>query len=73
VLYLRFFEAFGAVHSAISVPKHRSARQEDTIREFLLDGRLRIGRPLKEFQGILSGIPQYLGKQAPPTPDERSR
>lgn len=63
VVSVRFFEAAGEVRQALSVIKKRSGRHEKTIREFRLEsGRgLRIGRPLKEFQGILTGAPLFHG------------
>jgi circadian clock protein KaiC len=65
-LVLRFFEAFGEVRSAISVLKKRSGHHEHTIREFqITQTGVRVGDPLREFQGILTGVPAYLGQQQP--------
>jgi circadian clock protein KaiC len=63
VVSLRYFEAGGSVRQALSVIKKRSGRHEKTIREFQLEsGRgLRIGRPLRQFHGILSGAPVFHG------------
>jgi circadian clock protein KaiC len=63
VVSLRFFEASGAMKKAIAVMKKRSGQHEQTIREFALQtGKgIRIGEPLTEFQGVLSGTPQFLG------------
>lgn len=65
VVSLRYFEAAGAMKKAISVIKKRSGRHEQTIREFALEtGRgIRIGEPLKDFQGVLSGTPVFSGSQ----------
>lgn len=64
VLLLRYFEAAGQVRRAISVLKKRTGRHENTIREFSIDNTgLKIGSPLDKFQGVLRGIPQYLGAQ----------
>jgi circadian clock protein KaiC len=62
VLMLRYFEAGGAVRRALSVVKKRSGAHENTIREFQIsaDG-IRIGEPLKEFQGVLTGVPLFSG------------
>jgi circadian clock protein KaiC len=58
VLLLRFFEAAGRIRRAISVLKKRAGRHEDEIREYRLDNRgIRVGTPLAEFQGVLSGSP----------------
>ncbi len=60
---MRYFEADGGVKQAISVIKKRSGRHEKTIREFKLEpGKgIRIGQPLKEFQGVLGGSPVFRG------------
>lgn len=60
VVLHRYFEAFGEVRQAISVIKKRSGSHERTIREFKLDSEgLHIGPPLKEFQGVLTGVPNF--------------
>ena len=63
VIYLRYFEAGGQVLKAISVIKNRLSAHETSIREFRItnDG-ISIGAPLAKFEGILSGIPRYLGE-----------
>jgi circadian clock protein KaiC len=66
VILLRYFEAIGEVRKAISVLKKRSGLHEQTIREFRIQaGGLDVGQPLRTFQGILSGQPEYLGKEGP--------
>ena len=63
---MRFFEAFGRVRRAISVIKKRAGTHEDTIREFTIDrDGLSVGEPLRDFQGVLRGIPTYVGQPAP--------
>jgi circadian clock protein KaiC len=62
VLLLRYFEASGRIRKAISVVKKRSGRHEDTIRELTLDERgLHVGAPLEQFQGVLTGVPRFVG------------
>jgi circadian clock protein KaiC len=62
VILLRYFEAAGEVRQAISVVKKRGSRHERTIREFKLDERgIRVGEPLRDFRGILTGVPVYEG------------
>jgi circadian clock protein KaiC len=62
VLMLRYFEAMGRVRRAMSVVKKRTSAHENTIREFTIGGDgLSIGPPLDKFQGILRGLPEYLG------------
>jgi circadian clock protein KaiC len=62
ILLLRYFEAQGEVRQAISTIKKRSGPHEHTIREFkLASGKIQVGRPLRDFQGVLTGIPTILG------------
>ena len=73
VIVLRFFEANGAVHKAISVVKKRTGGHEHTIREFeITDTELRVGPPLTAFRGVLTGVPEYNG-DAEPLFDGRAR
>jgi circadian clock protein KaiC len=66
VIMLRYFEALGRVRRAISVIKKRTGAHEDTIREFQISGRgFSVGEPLEEFQGVLRGVPVYVGQAAP--------
>ena len=63
VVQLRYFEAYGEVRQAISVIKTRTARHERTIREFQIGGNgLQVGGPLREFQGVLTGVPTFSGE-----------
>jgi len=65
VLLLRFFEAQGKIRKAISVVKKRVGAHEDSIRELRLSSQgMQVGAPLTDFQGIMSGIPTYLGSQS---------
>jgi circadian clock protein KaiC len=63
VVSLRFFEAAGEVKQSVAVIKKTSGRHEKTIREFKLeDGKgIRVGQPLREFQGVLTGVPVFHG------------
>src|SRR6201747_1056929 len=66
VILLRYFEAAGKVRRAISVIKKRMGFHENTIREFRIDNRgLTIGAPLDGFQGVLRGVPIYIGQGQP--------
>ncbi|HEV2396390.1 MAG TPA: ATPase domain-containing protein [Candidatus Sulfotelmatobacter sp.] len=61
ILVLRYFEAGGEVRQAISMMKKRSGGHERSIRELRLGPeRIRVGAPLSDFQGILSGTPTSL-------------
>ncbi len=66
VILLRYFEAHGSVRRAVSIIKKRTGSHESTIREFQIgsDG-LRIGGPLTDFQGVLRGVPTYIGGAVP--------
>lgn len=58
VITFRFFEAEGAVHKAISVIKKRTGDHERTIRELTIaPNAIRVGPPLSEFRGVLTGTP----------------
>jgi circadian clock protein KaiC len=60
VLLFRYFEARGAVKQAISVFKKRTGPHERTIRELVIDSDgVRVGDPLTQFRGIMTGVPQY--------------
>jgi circadian clock protein KaiC len=64
VLMLRYFESKGAVHRALSVVKKRTGAHENTIRELEITSKgIRVGPPLTQFQGILTGVPAYDGAQ----------
>jgi circadian clock protein KaiC len=66
VIMLRYFEALGRVRRAISVIKKRSGAHENTIRELRIgNSGIMLGEPLSEFQGVLRGVPVYVGKNAP--------
>jgi circadian clock protein KaiC len=63
VILLRYFEAFGRVRRAISVVKKRTGEHEDVIREYSINRHgLEVGQPLNDFQGVLRGVPVYLGE-----------
>jgi circadian clock protein KaiC len=62
VILFRFFEAKGGIRRAISMLKKRHGRHEETIREYSLrNGRIEVGEPLTEFQGVLTGVPAFVG------------
>jgi circadian clock protein KaiC len=63
ILLLRFFEAHGEVRRALSVVKRRSSHHERAIRELQIGGNkgIRVGDPLFEFRGVLTGVPEYMG------------
>ena len=65
VVLLRYFEAAGSVHKAMSMMKKRASRHETTIRElFIRDTGIALGPLLNDFRGVLTGIPEQLGGAA---------
>ncbi len=66
VVLLRYFEALGEVRQAISVVKKRRSGHERTIREMKLGpGGVIVGEPLRQFEGVLTGVPRYRGTESP--------
>jgi circadian clock protein KaiC len=66
VLLLRYFEAFGEVRKAISLVKRRTGFHETTVRELRISPEgPRVGRELREFQGVLTGRLEYTGGAEP--------
>jgi circadian clock protein KaiC len=65
IILLRYFEARGDIRKAISIFKKRSGAHESTIRELHMHpGGITIGEPLKSFQGVLAGVPQYIATES---------
>jgi circadian clock protein KaiC len=74
VVLIRYFEANGRIRKAISIIKNRGGPHEDTIRELRIDHRgVRVGEPLTEFTGVLTGTPQYTGDRKPLMEDRGGR
>jgi circadian clock protein KaiC len=62
VLLFRYFERAGRIRQALSVLKKRSGTHERTIRELIFEkGRVYVGEPLTDFEGVLTGVPRLLG------------
>jgi circadian clock protein KaiC len=60
VILMRYYEAMGEVHQAISVVKKRGGAHERSIREFRMNGNgISVGPPLRQFRGILTGVPMF--------------
>jgi circadian clock protein KaiC len=66
VILLRFFEHGGELRQAISVVKKRGGPHERTIREMKLtsNGPV-VSEVLRDFRGVLTGVPTYTGTAAP--------
>ncbi len=62
VLLFRYFEAEAEIRQALSVLKKRTGKHERTIRQLVIreDG-ITVGEPLRQFFGIMTGVPQYEG------------
>jgi circadian clock protein KaiC len=62
IVLFRYFEAQGEMLKAVSVAKSRTTAHQASIREFRLTTHgVAIGDPLKDFEGVLSGLPAYRG------------
>jgi circadian clock protein KaiC len=71
VLLFRYFERAGSIRQALSVVKKRSGPHERSIRELIFgDGAIKVGPPLSEFEGVLTGNPTFVGGK--PAQEERS-
>jgi circadian clock protein KaiC len=69
VLQTRYFEAAGMLRKAVSVLKRRSGPHETTIRELLLgEGGVAVSAPLRDFHGVMSGLPRFVGFPGEPEP-----
>jgi circadian clock protein KaiC len=65
VMLMRYFEHAGRVHQAISVVKKRSGSHDRSIREFrMTSAGVEVGKPLEEYQGVMTGVPIYHGKSS---------
>lgn len=65
VILIRNFEYRGTLNKAVSVIKKRTGPHEDTIRELKFEGGVKVGRPLNNFHGVLTGIPNYYTSSSP--------
>lgn len=69
VVLLRYFEATGEVKTAISVLKKRTGAHERTLREMTISGKgITIGEPLRNFRGVLTGVPHEVHVDATQSP-----
>ncbi|HEY3988341.1 MAG TPA: ATPase domain-containing protein [Acidobacteriaceae bacterium] len=64
VLLFRYFERAGQIRQALSVVKKRSGPHERAIRELIFgEGKIYVGEPLSNFEGVLTGVPRFLGAE----------
>jgi circadian clock protein KaiC len=67
VLLFRYFEHAGEIRQALSVLKKRSGSHERAIRELSFGfGNLTVGDPLTQFEGVLTGVPRFVGEKTSP-------
>lgn len=72
VVLFRYFEITGEVRQALSVLKNRPGRHEHTIRELQLGPGIRVGPPLRQVQGVLSGSVTVVETEKPLGRDGRT-
>jgi circadian clock protein KaiC len=66
VLLFRYFEYGGEIRQALSVIKKRSGPHERAIRALVFgEGGIFVGEPLRDFTGVLSGTPTFVGTGLP--------
>jgi circadian clock protein KaiC len=65
IIMLRYFEADGEIKQTIAVFKKRSGHHERTLRRFALSSKgIEVGKVLREFHGILTGVPKVAPRGA---------
>lgn len=63
LIFLRYLELDGELRKAIGVLKKRVSDFERTLREFKITKYgIKVGEPLTQLRGILSGVPQWINK-----------
>jgi circadian clock protein KaiC len=74
VLLFRYFESQGEILQAVSVFKKRTGSHERTLRQLNISERgVEVGHPLREFRGIMTGVPQYEAKSTSSRREEMIR
>jgi circadian clock protein KaiC len=62
IVFLRYLEIQGELRKAIGVLKKRLSDFEKTLREYEITRYgIRVGKPLKNLRGILTGTPDFIG------------
>ncbi|MGM0410671.1 MAG: ATPase domain-containing protein, partial [Bacillota bacterium] len=62
IIFLRYIEVNGRLEKAIGVLKKRMSDFENTMRKFKITNEgIKVGKPLTEMRGILSGNPEIMG------------
>ena len=66
IIFLRYLELAGEMRRAIGVLKKRTSSFEKTLREIeIMRYGVKVGEPLTELRGILSGMPEWVTPPAP--------
>jgi len=66
VLFFRYLELKGELRKAIGVLKKRVSDFERSLREFnITEHGIKVGSPMKDLRGILSGQPEWQNKDSP--------
>ena len=64
IVFLRYLEVQGEMRKAIGVLKKRLSDFERTLRELDITSEgIRVGQPLTQLRGLLSGIPEWVDKR----------
>ena len=64
IIFLRYLEIQGQMRKAIGVLKKRLSDFEKTLREIEITRYgIKVGKPLTNLRGILSGTPEWVGKR----------
>ena len=67
VIAFSYFEFDGEIRQAISVVKQRTGQHERTLREMKLTPEgVKVGKPLTEFRGLITGVPTQTTGQVSP-------
>jgi len=65
MVLFRYFEHQGEVLTALAAVKSRGSAHERTIRQFrLTHGGIELSKALRDFDGVLAGLPSYRGESA---------
>jgi circadian clock protein KaiC len=72
VVLFRYFEMNGEIRQAVSVFKKRTGEHERALRELRISSKgVWVGEPLREFRGIMTGVPQYQREAQMPADEGR--
>lgn len=66
IIFLRYLEISGQLRKAVGVLKKRLSDFEKTLREIEITRYgIKVGKPLTDLRGILSGTPEFVQERAP--------